>query len=72
MKWHEWPTPSPSKRSPPHRKQVLRIEKREGGEGVRVWIDSALTWAAVPRGLRPDVFTIADPPPALPRQESKR
>ena len=42
---------------------MLRIEKREGGEGVRVCIDSAVTWAAVARGIRPDAFTIADPPP---------
>ena len=34
-------------------------------------VAAPVTWAAVERGIRPDAFTIADPPPALPRARSR-
>jgi bifunctional non-homologous end joining protein LigD len=35
-------------------------------------VAAPMTWAAVERGIRPDAFTIAEPPPALPCRASKR
>ena len=35
-------------------------------------VAAPVTWPAVERGIRPDAFTIADPPPAPLRKASRR
>jgi hypothetical protein len=34
-------------------------------------VAAPVTWAAVERGVRPDAFTIADPPPGLPSKRQR-
>ena len=35
-------------------------------------VAAPVTWAAVERGIRPDAFAMANPPPAAPRKRSNR